>query len=214
MQGTGGKLTVFLLPFTSLCSRPMLLALGGRHRYSYSVYGDTYQPAVVILRASGRRRECGNDGFWINDCVALIPAIIRLRSPRSSGVSRDCTGQRMYVGWRFTLCAFGPFAMAGAGAPPHIAINRTLSPAPARRLRPSAARIENQPRPAVTGAVGTVFSRRSGYIIVATYLPALMAKARPATSRRTFWSLVGLAIGPGCFWLAIVGGKTQASCHA
>ncbi len=141
MQGTGGKLTVFLWPFSSpLSSTPHAAGFGGRHRYSYSGHGDIYPTRGRHVGAlPGRRRERGNDDFWINDCVASYPPSVCDRRALFRRRGRDCTGQRI-CHWRFTLCAFGPFAMAGGrGARRYIAINRGNIDSPALmrcRLRP------------------------------------------------------------------------------
>lgn len=126
--------------FHLLSSTPHAAGFGGRHRYSYSGHGDIYPTRGRHVGAlPGRRRERGNDDFWINDCVASYPPSVCDRRALFRRRGRDCTGQRI-CHWRFTLCAFGPFAMAGGrGARRYIAINRGNIDSPALmrcRLRP------------------------------------------------------------------------------
>lgn len=102
----------------------------------------------------------------------------------------------------FVIAALFSGVGAGALAGILLLIVAILIPPRAHALPPAPlARIENQPMPWWQLALLYGFAG-FGYIIVATYLPLMAKSAGSPLLTAHLWSLVGLAIIPGCFgWL-------------
>ncbi len=138
MQGTGGALLFSFGLFIS--SRLHAHAAGfGDHRYSYSVYGDIYSArGRRCWYAHGRRRECGNDDFWINDCVASYPPSVCDRRALFRRVGAGIALGSWNMSLAVYIMRFRPIRYGwGPGARRYIAINRgnVDSPRSCCRLR-------------------------------------------------------------------------------
>lgn len=125
--------------------RPMLLASAVATGILILAMAIFTQPAVVMLVRF--LAGVASAGMMIFGSMIVLhhtrhPFVI---AALFSGVGgRDCTGQRI-CHWRFTLCAFGPFAMAGGrGARRYIAINRGNIDSPPRSCAAACALSKNR----------------------------------------------------------------------
>ncbi|EDR0026264.1 MFS transporter [Salmonella enterica subsp. houtenae] len=130
----------------------------------------------------------------------VIVMLVRFLAGVGAGIALG--NEYVIGGLRYALSAHSLWLGAGALAGILLLIVAMLIPPRAQALPPAPlAKIENQPIPWWQLALLYGFAG-FGYIIVATYLPLMAKSAGSPLLTAHLWSLVGLAIIPGCFgWL-------------
>ncbi|EDI4569265.1 MFS transporter [Salmonella enterica subsp. enterica serovar Orientalis] len=184
--------------------RPMLLASAVATGILILSMAIFTQPAVVMLVRF--LAGVASAGMMIFGSMIVLhhtrhPFVI---AALFSGVGAGIALGNEYVigGLHYALSAHSLWLGAGALAGILLLIVAMLIPPRAHALPPAPlARIENQPMPWWQLALLYGFAG-FGYIIVATYLPLMAKSAGSPLLTAHLWSLVGLAIIPGCFgWL-------------
>ncbi|EDV9707998.1 MFS transporter [Salmonella enterica] len=184
--------------------RPMLLASAVATGILILAMAIFTQPAIVMLVRF--LAGVASAGMMIFGSMIVLhhtrhPFVI---AALFSGVGAGIALGNEYVigGLHYALSARSLWLGAGALAGILLLIVAMLIPPRAHALPPAPlARIENQPMPWWQLALLYGFAG-FGYIIVATYLPLMAKSAGSPLLTAHLWSLVGLAIIPGCFgWL-------------
>ncbi|HCL5319762.1 TPA: MFS transporter, partial [Salmonella enterica] len=184
--------------------RPMLLASAAATGMLILTMAIFTQPAAVMLVRF--LAGVASAGMMIFGSMIVLhhtrhPFVI---AALFSGVGAGIVLGNEYVtgGLRYALSAHSLWLGAGALAGILLSIVAMLIPPRAHALPPAPlARIENQPM--LWWQLALLYGLAGfGYIIVATYLPLMAKSAGSPLLTAHLWSLVGLAIIPGCFgWL-------------